>query len=420
VDFRIDLVQVVMALADALDLVGIDEVAHGKRVGYMAFKCAEQAGLLKYERERLFQIGLLHDCGVSSSREHHHLVSELQWDGAEEHAVEGAGLLAGFLPLCDYAEVVRFHHTPWDQLERADGVPLSVQREANLVFLVDRVDAMAAPHYQVDLLQQVERIRHRVSGFSGTLFAPELVDLFLRASASDAFWMMLEPPHLERFVFSMEQRADRRDLGLDEVRQLARIFAHVVDAKSAFTAQHSLGVASLARHLALAAGLDPLQVDKVEVAGLLHDIGKLRIPDEILEKPGRLSDDEIRIMHRHSFETYQVLRRIDGLADIALWAAYHHETPDGRGYPFGRHGEELGLEARVIAVADVFQALAQRRPYRPAMAPSDILLALDGFVAAGKLDAALVGLVAADLDGCYRAALANPATEHEPRGAETA
>ena len=407
-DFEIDLVQVVRALADALDLVGIDEVAHGKRVGYMAFKCAEAAGCAKADRERLLNIGLLHDCGVSSSRVHRHLVSEIQWDGDEEHAREGAELLRGFRPFAAYADVVRHHHTPWERLAPSDPAGLQLKLDANLIYLVDRVDAQASPHYGVDLLQHTEAIRGWVAEKGGTLFAPPLVELFLAASASEAFWMMLEPPHLERFLFDMERRADSTALSLHQVRQLAGIFGHVVDAKSTFTAMHSYGVANLARHLAVAAGLDRLTADKIEIAGLLHDIGKLRIPDEMLEKPGPLSDRERHVMRRHSFETYQVLRRIEGLGDIALWAAYHHEAPDGSGYPFRRHAGELGPEARIIAVADVFQALAQDRPYRRALKPSQIMRTIRRFADGGKLDSGIVDLVEADLQQCYRAALPVP------------
>lgn len=402
---NIDLMQAVLALTDALDLVGVDEVAHGKRVGYMAFKCAEAAGLERGERERLLGVGLLHDCGVSSSREHAHLVSELQWAGAEDHAIEGARLLRDFAPLADFADVIRYHHTPWEQLAGYPGLSERARRDANLIFLVDRVDAAAAEHYGKDLLTQTVRLRDWVDSYAGTLFAPELAALFRRASASDAFWMMLEAPHLERFLVEFAQRAESRQLSLPEVRQLAGIFAYVVDAKSEFTARHSCGVASLARHLATRLGLEPLQVDKIEIAGLLHDVGKLRIPDEVLEKRGPLSADERRLMHRHSFETYQVLRRIDGLADVALWASYHHETPDGRGYPFGRTGPELGTEARIIAVADVFQALAQQRPYRPALSPAEILETLKVFVAHRKLDEDIVGVVEGDLAACYAAAM---------------
>jgi putative nucleotidyltransferase with HDIG domain len=403
-NITVDLNQVILALTDALDLVGIDENAHGKRVGYMACMCAEHLQLDKPGRERLFNIGLLHDIGVSSSREHTHLVSELQWEGAQDHAIEGARLLGDFAPLHDFAEVVRHHHTAWSALAQHDGIDPLVRRDANLVFLVDRIDSMAASHYGVDLLEAVTGIRQQAQGLARSLFSPELVELFLQVSSSDAFWMMLESPHLERFIFETERRFEPRPLSNSPLRQLAGIFAYVVDAKSAFTVRHSYGVASLSRQLAQLAQLSDLQVDKIEIAGLLHDIGKLRIPDEMLEKPGPLDDPERRVMHRHSFETYQVLRRIDGLADIALWAAYHHETTDGAGYPFRRGGSDLGVEARIIAVADIFQALAQERPYRGALPPSRILAHLKELVGSCKLDGDIVALVEKNLDNCYLAA----------------
>lgn len=402
----VDINQAILALADALDLVGIDETGHGKRVGYMAFVCANRLAMDKPARERLFNIGLLHDIGVSSSREHTHLVDELQWEGAQDHADEGARLLGNFAPLADFSAALRYHHTPWSLLAANPDIDPETRRDANLVFLVDRVDALSAPHYGVDLLESIPGTCARISALAGSLFDPRLVELFLGVANSDAFWMMLEPPHLDRFLFDMQRRCEPAPLPPGRLRELAGLFAYVVDAKSPFTAQHSSGVANLAAHLARKAGLSQEQVEKIEIAGLLHDIGKLRIPDEILEKPGPLSDRERRLMHRHSFETYQVLRRIEGLSEIALWAAYHHETTDGMGYPFGRAGDDLSLEARIIAVSDIFQALAQRRPYRKPRATADILTYLQRLVEVGKLDRQVVGWVAGDLAGCLGAALA--------------
>ena len=148
----------------SLDLVGIDEVAHGKRVGYMAFKCAEIIGLDKLQRERLFYIGLMHDCGVSSTRLHHRLISELQWEHDSDHAINGARLLSQSEHLNQYAPVVHFHHTPWKQLKDLEHIPDSVKFDANLIYLVDRVDTLAVTHYNRDLQEQIDPIRQQING----------------------------------------------------------------------------------------------------------------------------------------------------------------------------------------------------------------------------------------------------------------
>ncbi|MBW9262912.1 MAG: HD domain-containing protein [Candidatus Thiodiazotropha sp. (ex. Lucinisca nassula)] len=404
VTVSIDLRQVVYALADALDLVGVDETAHGKRVGYMAFKCAEMMGMDKQARERLFHIGMLHDCGVSSTEEHTHLVEEMVWEGADAHSAIGATLLESFSYFYDYAQVVRYHHTPWEYLLESEVKP-EIARDANLIFMVDRVDALSAIHYGKDLLQQTGNIRKEIQEYAGSLFSPDLVDLFVQVSNSEAFWMMLEPPHLQRFLFDMERFTTPQPVSFEKLKQLARIFATIVDAKSHFTFEHSVGVSRLARHLAERSSLAFDTCERIEVAGLLHDLGKLRVPDQVLDKPGPLDADDKLLLHRHSFETYQVLREIEGIEDIALWAAYHHEAPNGQGYPFRRTGEELTREARIISVADVFQALAQDRPYRAAMALPKILEVIGEMAESGHLDTDLVELVKAEPEACLKLAV---------------
>ncbi|HOG02735.1 MAG TPA: HD domain-containing protein, partial [Accumulibacter sp.] len=178
----------------------------------------------------------------------------------------------------------------------------------------------------------------------------------------------------------------------------------IVDAKSHFTAAHSLGVAQLARYLGERVGLPADALAEVEVAGLMHDVGKLCVPDEIVDKPAPLTPLEFSVMERHSFETYQILRHIPGLEQVAEWAAFHHEALNGHGYPFRRSAERLSPEARIIAVADIFQALAQERPYRGRQRVEQIPHFLNAFVNQGVLDGDLVALACADLDGCWRAA----------------
>ncbi len=400
---NIDLRQAIYALTDALDLVGVDEVGHGKRVGFMAAECARVLPLTDNARIKLFHAALLHDCGVSSTRVHQHLVDEMEWNQADVHCQVGYELLLTFPALAPLAPVVRYHHTRWEllsELEISDEDALF----ANLIFLVDRVDSLMSSHYDKDMLLARHQIRERIMGCRSSLFAPQLVEAFLQASSSEAFWLSLESPHLGRYLFEMERHHVPQPISFAELKQLAEIFSHIVDAKSHFTVEHSRGVASLARYLAEQVGLPPLQCEKIELAGLLHDLGKLKVPDEILDKPGALNEMDRSIMLRHSFESYQILRRIDGLEEIALWAAYHHEMPAGTGYPFHAASAELGQEARIIAVADVFQALAQDRPYRSALPPEEINSILTELAEHGHLDQAIVSRVTNDLHNCWQRA----------------
>ncbi|MCI5142005.1 MAG: HD domain-containing protein, partial [Candidatus Electrothrix sp. ATG1] len=151
-------------------------------------------------------------------------------------------------------------------------------------------------------------------------------------------------------------------------------------------------------------GLSEEKQYMLELTGLLHDLGKLNVPDEILEKPGPLTEQERLIMMRHSFESYQILRRISGFEEIAKWAAFHHEVLAGTGYPFHKDATGLSLEARIISVADVFQALTQNRPYRPQLPLEKIFIIMDEMVAEGDLDPQLVALTKAHADECLRKA----------------
>lgn len=411
-----DLHHVIYALSDALDLVGVDDVAHGKRVGIMAAACARAEGLGEADAAFLFDLGMLHDIGVSSTSTHNHLVEEFDWEDSQIHCEVGHALLTSFLPLAPMAEPVRYHHTRWDAMP-AD-LPPGVARQANRLYLADRVDALAAPYYADNsTLQNTEGIRSSIAAHTGSYFAPDLVEAFMTASRTEAFWLMLEPRSIQACLVDQLARAEPFPASMGDLRHLAAIFARIVDAKSPFTAEHSLGVARLARFLAERLGVPAANCDKLEIAGLLHDLGKLRVPDEILDKPGRLDSRERRIINTHSFETFQILRNIDGFEDIARWAAYHHEEPDGSGYPFHLKGDTLSLEARILRVADIFQAMVQNRPYRQGLAEPEVSSFMRMLADTGHIDAEVTAALLADTRRAIEVAL--PAFPPLPDAART-
>lgn len=402
-DGPLDLNEVAIALCDALELVGVDDVRHGKRVAFIAYETAWMAALDPEVRSDVFLAALLHDCGVSSTRIRHLITGRFEWEGWPEHCRAGYELLRGFAPFERLAQVVLHHHTHWNDPLLQD-LPPNIALLSNVIFLADRVDVLQK-HARGEILMARHGICKAVEELAGVWFAPALVESFGTASEPQAFWLGLEERHLDRWVEELARAERPLPATPETLRDLAALFAKIVDAKSPFTASHSQGVARVARFLGVQCGLPIPILDQLEIAGLLHDLGKLRVPDDILEKPGGLNETEFAQLERHSFETYQILRRVGPFQTLAAWAASHHEAISGRGYPFHQHGDEIGLPARIIAVADVFQALAQRRPYRAPLAPAAIPPQMLEMADAGRLDAELVHVVSGHLDECWHAAV---------------
>jgi len=156
-----------------------------------------------------------------------------------------------------------------------------------------------------------------------------------------------------------------------------RAFSSSLDAKDPYTRGHSERVALLARDLALASGMGVEEAERVHMAGAMHDIGKIGVPDHVLGKPGRLTDDEFEMIKRHPSIGYEILKPIPTVEDILPGVLYHHERWDGRGYPSGLSGDEIPMMARVLAVADTFDAMSSNRAYRPAKSRDEVLAEIE-------------------------------------------
>ncbi len=155
----------------------------------------------------------------------------------------------------------------------------------------------------------------------------------------------------------------------DYENKFVETFVNIIEARDLYTKGHSQRVAMYAQAMAKALSLDEEHQTAIYKAGLLHDIGKIGIPDNILLKPGRLSENEYEIIKYHSLFSYELLKRIEHFKDLAEPVKHHHEKCDGSGYPDGLTCKELCIEARILAIADIFDALTTTRPYRKAFTP---------------------------------------------------
>lgn len=203
----------------------------------------------------------------------------------------------------------------------------------------------------------------------GTWFEPRLVDALLALENDEPFWRSLQTPD----VASLEP--PDRVLIADQARLdlVAQAFSWIVDAKSPYTAEHSAGVAEIAVRLAQLLGLEASGRATIRQAGLLHDLGKLGVSSRILDKPGPLTTAEMAIVRRHPRWSLEILRRVPAFDDVARIAGAHHERLDGSGYFAGLTAADLDAPSRILAVADVAEALSAERPYRPALSAQEVL-----------------------------------------------
>ena len=167
---------------------------------------------------------------------------------------------------------------------------------------------------------------------------------------------------------------------------ICEAFAEVVDAKSPFTFRHSLGVTEAAVRIGRTMGLPAYRLTVLRRAALLHDVGKLSVPNTILDKPGSLEAAEFAVVKGHSAMSRSILARMQGFGEIAVLAGEHHERLDGSGYPLGLRLEHLSLESRLLAVADVYGAMAEQRPYREGLPVATIAGLLQKDADALRLD----------------------------------
>lgn len=358
-----NLYTLVGCLTKALDLVSPEITGHHQQVAYLSHAIGEVLGLSFEERRTLVVAALIHDVGAIATDDPLPFDEDEQ-EGIDEHARLGAELLSELPVLADVSTIIRYHHRPWrslaDSSSRDEAIPLS----SRIIHLADRIAVRV--NGKECVIGQIRHIKEFVIGSRGTLFDPRVVDAFLKICDRESLWLDLTyAPSLPTVASSVS--FGTVSLSLDDTVLLARIFSRVIDFRSPFTAMHSAGVAAAAVKLAELAHMSEMECEMMGIAGSLHDIGKLAIPRSILEKQGRLEPGEFDVIRSHSYYTYRLLHDLEGFHEISRWAAYHHERLDGRGYPFKLDARNLSLGSRVMAVADIFAAITEDRPYRAGM-----------------------------------------------------
>lgn len=383
-----------MCLSNAMDLISPAVVDHHKRVAYIASSISDEMGLSEEIRKDLVLAGILHDIGAISLKDRLDALY-FETDFANPHAELGYRLIKTFDIFSNIAPMVRYHHLPWDNGNGSYFMGEQIPLASHILHLADRVAVL--PNAKEEILKQSKKICKKITQGVGDKFVPELIDIFSSLSKRESFWFDVVSSSISQ-ILAKSTKTEMIELNLEELLSLARLFGKIIDFRSRFTASQSSGVAATSEGLAILSGMKEQDQRLMKIAGYLHDLGKLAIPSEILEKPGKLTTEENNTIKRHAYYTYRIIETVKGLDVINTWASFHHERPDSRGYPFKHRGENLPLGSRIMAVADVFTAITEDRPYRLGMSKENALRTLQQMAGDFALDPDIVSVLEQNYD----------------------
>lgn len=350
----------IMSLSQALGLINRRISKHHQRVTHICLNLARALDLNNEDSTTLFYAGLLHDIGAFSSKDKLEIM-EFDCPNCYQHCEDGFQILRKSEILRPIADSIRYHHDKYSGPNPSglsqDEIPLLSQ----IIHISDRFEVLIKD--DKDILPQSSQIVNKIVQCKGTWFSPKLVEALQEISRSKIFWIGLMPEFVDDILNEFAPQDDRT-LAIDNMVDMAYIFAQMVDYKSHYTRIHSVQVAETAIKIGKAMGWSKMELKHLLIAGLLHDLGKLAIPDEILEKPAALTPNEYDIIKMHPYFTYLILSSIPGFDEVAQWTISHHERLDGKGYPMEVDADNIPQGARIISVADRFVALTEDRPYR--------------------------------------------------------
>jgi len=357
----VNLGSILLSLSELMDIANPELSQHQLRTAFIALKIAREAKLEPGIIEDIFAASLLHDIGAISIEEKEP-ISKFQLSDYSQHCIRGKILLQEIPSFEGIAEIVKNHQKSWKSWGK--DIDNHLVLSSQMICLADYVERLIDRSKYIGYQQ--EHILEEIEQLNGSVVNEEIFGHFISVAKREAFWLDLTSPKLYSILLHNGPYKNR-EVGLEELSLIAELFRHIIDFKSSFTATHTAGVAACAEIMASLFGLAELEVVMMKIAGNFHDLGKLIIPNNILEKPGKLSKDEYNVIKSHPYYTHQVLSSIGGMDRIVDWASFHHEKLDGSGYPFSLDANEIDTGARIMAVSDIFVALIEERPYKKGM-----------------------------------------------------
>lgn len=362
----VNLGNLLLSLSETLDLANPNITQHQYRTAYLSLQIAKNAHLETELVQDIFAAALLHDIGAVTIEEKL-AVHNFEPVNEEIHCIRGELLIEQIPWLKNISKIVRYHHKHWIEWEEEISSPVAMASQ--IVMLADYIERLIDRGKYI--LHQTQDIINTVKKLENTVFNKQVLSFFLDIASRENIWLDITSPRLSYKLLS-EGPFKYKEIEIDDILLISNFYRDLIDFKSRFTATHTSGVSECAVVLSELFGLSAKDVKSMRIAGNFHDVGKLVIPNNIIEKQGKLTPSEYAIIKSHAYYTYYTLESIGGLQNIAELAACHHEKLDGSGYPFHYTDEVIGTGSRIMAIADIFTAISEDRPYRMEMDKNNI------------------------------------------------
>ena len=352
---------------------------HAKRSTYIALEISKELKLSDEVTKTIYVSTMLHDIGAANSL----IKSHVHDSFIKEHCIIGSSIMTTFPYDRNISKIILYHHENWNGTGPMGKKQNFIPIESQIIRISDLIDLKfdeKLPSYK-----QKNKIIHWVKSKSEIIFSKPLVNAFLKIASKDIFWFNLENMSSINYIAASNTPKLDKNISLDEFKDIAYIFSYIVDNTSKFTARHSRDIAELSFKVSKFLGYDEEKCLKMKIAGLLHDIGKLAIPNSILDKQGALTTEEFSIIKSHAYYTKVILDNIENIPDISEWASNHHEKLNGAGYPQLLDRNQISEESRILCVCDIYQALTEHRPYRDGLKTKEAYRILDDMSNEGLL-----------------------------------
>lgn len=372
------------------ELIGVD-LHHSKRVAYTSLRIAQILNLSKEECFDICALAILHDNGITEAVLKNNKEVDnndfFQLETIIEHCSLGENNVKNFPFFTNTKNVILYHHENYDGSgffgKKTNDIPLMAQ----IISFADTLDF----NFKMDddSLHNRENIDNFVQKHVGKLHSKKIANAYFQLSNLRAFWLDQQNLTLTSAINEYLPTMDI-DITLENLLEITKVFSKIIDAKSKFTYRHTSGLIEKAQEMAHFYKFNTEKALKFKIAASLHDLGKLAIPNSILEKNAPLDKDEFDTIKKHTYFTHHMLCNIDGFNEIDKWAFSHHEKLDGSGYPFGLSENELCFESRLMACLDIYQALTEDRPYREGLEHKEVMKILKRMVKNNYIDGKIV------------------------------